>query len=426
MNNKCIFTICSKNYLAQALTLKESIKKHEPSVDFYIFLADLPCDDIKNIDLILLDESWIPDWRELAFKYNVIEFNTSIKPFCFKKLYKQGYDKVIYLDPDMFVVDRLDYIWNNLDDYSIILTPHISNLEINFTGAHEDTDILIDGIFNLGFAAIRNNQIGNNIVDWWCVRLKEQCYAHKALFYDQKWMIFIPCFYPNDLLICRHFGINVAIWNLHERELFIENKKYLIKDLATDTNYPLLIFHFSGFDPFNDKVINRRIPRFGVDSYPSFIPIIQEYKKMEYKNGYEKYSRLKYDMNEYSNGYEILPLHRRLFRATIDEFKDTDPFSENGKFYKNLERSGLLVKQINKEAMYVLPKNKLQTKRKIDKYIHKIMTLLKCCIGIKRYCHLLHHVTVLCEEENQTFMMRKLDKMDKDQLFTDKYYKIES
>ena len=54
LKNKCIFTICSKNYLAQALTLKESIKKHEPSVDFYIFLADLPCDDIKNIDLICI------------------------------------------------------------------------------------------------------------------------------------------------------------------------------------------------------------------------------------------------------------------------------------------------------------------------------------------------------------------------------------
>ena len=72
MSTNCIFTICSKNYLAQALTLKESAQKHETDTDFFIFLADLGTEDIKEIEYEPLDESWIPSWKEMAFKYNVI------------------------------------------------------------------------------------------------------------------------------------------------------------------------------------------------------------------------------------------------------------------------------------------------------------------------------------------------------------------
>ena len=40
-------------------------------------------------DLVTLNDTWIPKWREMAFKYGVIEFNTSIKPFCFYKLFNE-------------------------------------------------------------------------------------------------------------------------------------------------------------------------------------------------------------------------------------------------------------------------------------------------------------------------------------------------
>ena len=105
----CIFTICAKNYLAQALTLKESALKHN-NVDFFIILADSPTDDINDVNVITLNESWIPEWQSMAYKYNVIEFSTSVKPFVFQKLFNEGYDNVIYLDPDTYVTDKLDYL----------------------------------------------------------------------------------------------------------------------------------------------------------------------------------------------------------------------------------------------------------------------------------------------------------------------------
>jgi lipopolysaccharide biosynthesis glycosyltransferase len=217
MNRNVAFTICAKNYLAQAFTLKESFEIHNPNCDFFIFLSD----DSEGIadSVITLEDSWIPDWKKMAFKYNVIEFSTSVKPFCFKKLFQENYDKIIYLDPDIYVTNPLDEIFDFLENKTIVLTPHYCNIQTEYTGSITEEEILFVGIYNLGFTAIKNNLIGLKIIDWWMNRLSNKCYADKidALHVDQKWMDFIPAFFPNDVLITHHMGINPAIWNLHER-----------------------------------------------------------------------------------------------------------------------------------------------------------------------------------------------------------------
>lgn len=407
MSKNCIFTICAKNYLAQALTLKESVQSKDPGTDFFLFLSDAPSEDIANLELVLLDESWIQGWKQMAFKYDVIEFSTAIKPFCFNKLFRQGYEKVGYLDPDTYVTSALDYLWDNLEKYSIILTPHVSNLELEYTGAVPEDDILHTGVFNLGFCFMKNNEVGQAIANWWCIRLKDQCYASGALFVDQKWMNFIPCFFPNELLVCHHFGVNVAVWNLHERELMIENGEYVIKDYLSGNVYPLLVFHFSGFDPFNNQLINRRHPQFGVDHFPSFAPIIEEYRSLEYKNGYDKYSKLHYSFNEFEDGSVITRLHRRIYRARIEHYTDENPFSINSLYFKELKGSKLLAKgrqeDFSKKGMLVEPSKK----RTASVLFERIAKLLKCILGVKRYISFLSFAQQFVQWENQAFLIKR-------------------
>ena len=405
MIKNCIFTICAKNYLAQALTLRESVLSKEPTTDFFLFLSDAPSEEVNALDLELLDDAWIPGWKQMAFKYDVIEFSTAIKPFCFKKLFGQGYEKVGYLDPDTYVTSSLDYLWDNLEKYSIILTPHVSNLEMQFTGAVPEDDILHTGVFNLGFCFMRNNAVGQNIAEWWSIRLKDQCYSSGALFVDQKWMNFIPCFFPNDLLVCHHFGVNVAVWNLHERELMIEDGKYVIMEYQTGKVFPLLIFHFSGFDPFNNQLINRRHPQFGVDHFPSFAPIIEEYRALEYKNGYDKYSKLHYSFNEFEDGSVITRLQRRIFRTKIEQYRDENPFSVHSSYYQDVKRSKLLAKgtqsDFSKKGMQVAPSQK----RKVAILFERGARLLKSLVGVKRYISFLSFAQRFVQWENQDFLL---------------------
>lgn len=347
MKENVAFTICSKNYLAQAFTLKESFLKYNSDKDFYIFLADKIDETVNRFDeVVQLSTDFIPRWEEMAFKYAVVEFNTSIKPFCINKLFNDGYKKVIYLDPDIYVTDSLNPIIQLLDSKDFVLNPHYCHITGNYNGAVPENSILGVGIFNLGFCAVRNSKIGNEIISWWMNKLADWCYADSRIgvFVDQKWMSMLPGFYQNNLCILQDPGVNVAIWNLHERLLHIENNKYLVEDIFTGDIKPLLFFHFSGFDPFSTEYINRRHPQFNITTFPSFKPIIEEYRNLEYKNGYEYYSKLKYSFGEFENGTMILPINRRIFAKIAKDYPN--PFT-NKDLYSFFSNLNLLSKRKN-------------------------------------------------------------------------------
>ncbi|AZA75217.1 glycosyltransferase [Chryseobacterium indoltheticum] len=405
-----IFTICAKNYLAQALTLKESVLKHNPEIDFYLFLADEKTKDIKDVDVVELDDSWISDWKGMAFKYNVIEFATSIKPFCFNKLFNEGYNKVIYLDPDIFVTDDLRSIYDDLQKYSMVVTPHYNHIETNYTGAVTEEELLFVGIYNLGFGAIKNNDVGRQIVEWWMDRLSNKCFADKedALHVDQRWIDFLPGFFPKDIKISHHPGINIAIWNLHERELKIENEKYIIEDLRTKEKYPLLFFHFSGFDPYNRTVINRRHPKYNVNVFPSFITIINTYSDFVNKMNYECFSKLKYSFNNFNNGEVIIPLHRRLFRIYLENHNiSLDPFNTDNSFYKILKSKRLILKDKTIDYNSGITKERNINISGIDKIYNALIKIFILVFGVKRYYFLIKYVRMKTRLESQVFLIDK-------------------
>ena len=408
----CTFTICAKNYLAQALTLRESFLKHNPSLNFFIFLAD-KIDGVEDVDgVVALDKSWIPDWVNMAFKYDVIEFNTSIKPFCFGKLFKEGYEKVIYLDPDIYVTRPLDYIYECLNNKSVVLTPHYCDIEEHFDGAVSEETFNKVGIYNLGFCALKNDKVGLEIAKWWQNRLQYKCYSQRSegLFVDQKWMDYIPAFFPQATCVSSHHGMNVAIWNLHERELFIDDKQgYMIRRKKTGDEFPLLFFHFSGFDPFETTVINRRHPQFNVMTYPSFKPIIEEYRERVYANGYDRFNKMNYGFNHYSDGGVITPLQRRMFRVYLNEHKvEFNPFEINTPFYKILKNSRLLLKASTKQngfASYT-KEEKNKGKKLENKVVKPMLKLALRILGAERYAMLIRLFTLAGDKEYHSFLMK--------------------
>lgn len=408
----CAFTICAKNYLAQALTLRESFLKHNPSLNFFIFLAD-KIDGVEDVDgVVALDKSWIPDWVNMAFKYDVIEFNTSIKPFCFGKLFKEGYEKVIYLDPDIYVTRPLDYIYECLNNKSVVLTPHYCDIEEHFDGAVSEETFNKVGIYNLGFCALKNDKVGQEIAKWWQNRLQYKCYSQSSegLFVDQKWMDYIPGFFPDATCVSSHHGMNVAIWNLHERELFIDEKQgYMIRRKKTGDEFPLLFFHFSGFDPFETTIINRRHPQFNVTTYPSFKPIIEEYRERVYANGYDRFSKMTYGFNHYFDGSVITPLQRRMFRVYLNDHKvEFNPFEINTPFYKILKNSRLLLKASTKQngfASYT-KEEKNKGKKLENKVVKPMLRLALRVLGAERYAMLIRLFTLAGDKEYHYFLFK--------------------
>jgi hypothetical protein len=288
------FTLCSINYLAQAQTLGQSLKKTNPTVEFVIGLVDkldkidLEPDKIPPFQLLEIDKINIQPLEEMCEIYDITELNTAVKPFYFDYFLKNRPEvkNIIYFDPDIIVFDGLKPLEDNLQHYSIVLTPHITSpIEDKFDT--REIDHLNTGLYNLGFVAISRSPISINMIDWWMERLKKDCKIDlcNGLFVDQHWMIFVPIFFRESVLVDNYFGYNVAYWNLHERKVSCRDGKYFVNDV------PLIFFHFSGYGIDKPEEVSKYQNRSNFENRPDIIPLFEYYARQLMNNFNVYYSQ---------------------------------------------------------------------------------------------------------------------------------------
>jgi len=70
-------------------------------------------------------------------------------------------------------------------------------------------------------------------------------------FVDQAWLSSLPFVFHDLTYLSRHPGLNVAYWNLDERHLTRSDETILVN------GYPLLFFHFSGYDRTNPTFLSK-------------------------------------------------------------------------------------------------------------------------------------------------------------------------
>jgi hypothetical protein len=411
----CIFTIVAKNYIPLANILGDSIKEKNGSVEFKIFVADEIENDVNelssNFQLIESQKLNIPDFFSLAFKYNLTEFCTAIKPFCFEFLLDSGYNKIVYFDPDIYVFSSLLPIINNLDNASIILTPHLTESQDLYTGHWPEGGLSNSGIYNLGFLALKNSEIGCNLISWWKNRTITMCYIEprEGYFTDQKLMDFVPALF-NDVLIEKNIGFNVALWNVHERKIEKKDDLYYVAYRSkTSSGMDLLTFvhfsnlHFPLYDNFDD------FHPFPLDAYSDFLELTYFYsQKLKEYNFLNILSKFPYTFDYFSNGEKISKIHRRIFRE-LDEnkIKFSNPFNSEGEnsFFKLLKNNLLIFKEkMNIEKIdHREEKNFSNHLFKIN-FIFRIILRL---IGIKKYIIMLKFFSWYFRYENQTFLIKE-------------------
>ena len=125
-----IFTICSNNYLPMAKVLFASAERYCPQAELFLCLGDERLSESThypaNASVVTAEELAIPDFRDFAFRYSIMEFNTALKPFMIRHLLEQGFDAVLYFDPDIEIFAPLDVVIDPLrDGFNFVLTPHL-------------------------------------------------------------------------------------------------------------------------------------------------------------------------------------------------------------------------------------------------------------------------------------------------------------
>ncbi len=412
----CAFTIVAKNYIGLAKVLQTSINDHNEDVDFYIFIADelSSKNDIVVPDNVLESRKILSytdeEWVNMAFKYNLTEFCTAIKPYCFKYLfYEKEYDEVIYFDPDIFVFSSLSPIFDRLQTCSIMVTPHIvfPKLEDN-----TDRSYLQAGPYNLGFLGLRKTESSRLLLDWWGKRLKINCFDEVLdyTFTDQKWILMIHSFFPQEEIdVCRNLGMNVAPWNFCERKIVKKGDKFFVENRDDNTLSNEIVFvHYSGYDYkalLEGKEIRPRVSKVNVE-FEDVSILMGVYVDALTKNEtiMREYLSMPYTYATYEDGIIIERFHRRLYHrlSDVDNSRFINPFmTGEGSFHELLKNKGFLHKNI----VRTVSESKIGGSVKSLIIFNKTMKIVSKLLGYQRYLMLLRLMKHFSRYASQIFLL---------------------
>ena len=318
-----IFTSITSNYIPKARVLAHSVKKYVPNAVFHLLLCDSPPQgfDLEQEEfdhLMLLDELDIDNQKSWIFQHNVVELCTAVKGRGFQEIFRRfGPDKIIFFDPDMVLFSGIEVIEGQLDQHSVLLTPHQTE-PARTRSAILDNEVssLKYGVFNLGFLAVRNSPEGIRFVNWWSDRLRDFCFDDRArgFFTDQKWGDLAPALFA-DLGILRGPQFNVSTWNIDSREITGD-----IAEGVYVNKIPLCFYHFSGIDSGAQKLM---LEVYG-NNNPALHQLRDWYLIRCDEMGQGLLGKLPCRYAFYDNGNEVRPAERLLYRYR-EELSDRFP-----------------------------------------------------------------------------------------------------
>jgi len=253
-------------------------------------------------------------FTEMALRYSVLELSTAVKPWLLRHLMDETGAPITYLDPDIRIYGSLEHLDQLAARHGVVLIPHNSDPIPADGRTPTQVDIMIAGVYNLGYVSLAPGPEVDHLIEWWADRLRRDCRVDPVwgYFVDQRWFDLAPGFLT-DLAIVREPEYNVAYWNLHSRRLAHEHGRYLVDER------PLAFFHFSGFDPSHPLVLSRHQDRIDVAAHGVLERLLGEYAAEAIDQGYAESRSWPYSYGALADGTHMDDTLRALFDAYAEE-----------------------------------------------------------------------------------------------------------
>ncbi len=202
------------------MALVESVAGYGAGWNFYVLLVNGPASLPEKIGGVSLYGLQLADLTNFTLAEPVVkkykpksdELRWSLKPVLISYLLEQGADQVIYLDNDLYFFKDPAFLFDELNNASVLLCPH---WRIQEPGVNKDWFLVnfTDGLYNAGFVGA--SAAGLAAMHWWARACAFACEKtpRKGLWDDQKYLDLIPAAYPS-VSILQHRGCNVAFWNV--------------------------------------------------------------------------------------------------------------------------------------------------------------------------------------------------------------------
>ena len=232
-------TLFDSGYLTRGLSLYQSLADTNEDFTLYILAFDDDAYDIlsnmKLAHVVLISLSEFEDERLLKIKASRTRQEYSWTCGCFSIKYVLEHFKcpeVTYLDSDIYFFAKpsllLEEFYNSGKD--VLITEH------RYTPRYDQT--ATSGKYCVQFMTFKNNHNGLNVLNWWCDRCEEWCFARyeNGKFGDQKylddWETRFDCVH-----VLKHLGGGVAPWNIQQ---------YKVTQGPCVDDIPVVFFHFHG------------------------------------------------------------------------------------------------------------------------------------------------------------------------------------
>lgn len=322
-------TIASANYLPQVRVLQASLLAHNPQAKLHILLCEHPETCMALSDELghafISPEKACPAWLQMAFYYEITEFNTALKPYFLEYLLGQGYGAVIYVDPDIEIFGSLAPVEHLLHENDLILTPHVCH-PMPLDGLKPGIDEIIRaGQFNLGFIGMTSSSEARHALRWWQDVCLEHCLfdSNHHYFVDQFWAAALPSFIQRFHCL-RSPAYNMAYWNLFQRRLDLDGTHWLTDDGE------LRFFHFSGLKMDGPVLVSRHQNRVTAPQGSPLFNLISAYRTKIAACDWAPYAK-PYSFGRYTYGGEISQEERRAYGSFSPEVRKClgDPFTSS-------------------------------------------------------------------------------------------------
>ena len=301
-------TITTADHFPLARALYTSLQQHAPGTELYVLVIDKHSfESEENLRIIQPAELAATElFRNIENKYahtQADRFRWALKPVLIGYLLEKGYSKLIFADPDLFFVGNFDFLFDLLDTYSVLLTPHWADLDFKNNPDSLYT-VMTDGLFNAGF--IGAGQKGSAAINFWgnLCNYKMERNQELGLYDDQKYLDLLPVQFE-QVHSLSHQGCNLASWNIQtcKREL-------INGQLRINKRFEPVFIHFTRDTIKN--ILNRN------DAL--LTPFLEEYIAMLKKNGFDLLQKLD-DLSpgEFDTAYYKIK-HRTRFRTRLKRF----------------------------------------------------------------------------------------------------------
>jgi hypothetical protein len=241
-------TVVTKSYLPYAWALGESLTAAGNLETLHVLVTDQAGDTVgRHPSVVLWPLSVVAkDFPALMpYYFDAFEFCNALKPFFVSHLLSRiGLAEVIYLDADVAACGSFGRVWSTSPHHSLVVTGH--HLRPPPLAPHYSREIeIVDlGIVNGGFALWRRSAVAEEMLGWLKTRLPAYgfCDPARRMYVDQKLLPLLLAYFPDSIHFSRDPTLNIAYWNVHERDAVRRGaKQWAIGDAD------VVFFHFSGY-----------------------------------------------------------------------------------------------------------------------------------------------------------------------------------